>query len=77
MFQNATDFPEDTKVALYHVTYTVRALERGLMYALPVMGIVAALSALWIVIPCRPSKEENDQELDTMLKPEQVVVTSS
>jgi len=47
------------------------------MYALPVMGIIAALSALWIVIPCRPSKEENDQELDTMLKPEQVVVTSS
>lgn len=49
---NAVQFPEETKRTVYHATFTLRAVEQGMMYAFPLLTVVFALILACIVIPC-------------------------
>lgn len=49
---NANQFPAETKRAVFHATFTLRAVEKGMMYAFPALTLVFALILACIVIPC-------------------------
>lgn len=49
---NAREFPEETKRTVYHATFTLRAVERGMMYAFPILTILMATILVCILIPC-------------------------
>ncbi|XP_034244002.1 scavenger receptor class B member 1-like isoform X2 [Thrips palmi] len=49
---NARQFPEETKRAVYHATFTLRAVEKGMMYAFPILTFIMACILACIIIPC-------------------------
>lgn len=55
----ANQFPAETKRSIYHATFTLRAVEQGMMYAFPLLTTVFALILACIVIPCgrKPPRE--------------------
>ncbi|KAK3931604.1 Scavenger receptor class B member 1 [Frankliniella fusca] len=49
---NAVQFPAETKRTVYHATFTLRAVEQGMMYAFPLLTLVFGLILACLIVPC-------------------------